>query len=141
MAKKLKSKRRRGCAAGICAPQRTQGLVASPAPGDHDLVNLSGPGLFVGAQISKQGGANDLTFVSLDIDGRSVTNISFAAVRNFGLTQQNPFGLVLLESASLLNLTIGFPTPLQFSRSLSLRVTVDEGEVVQILANVIHGRA
>jgi hypothetical protein len=31
-------------------------------------------------------GTNDLTFVSLDIDGRNVTSISFAAASNLGLT-------------------------------------------------------
>ena len=33
---------------------------------------------------------NDLTFVILDIDGRNVTNLSFAAAANGGLTQHNP---------------------------------------------------
>jgi len=103
------------------------------------LVELQGPGLFLGAHVSKQGGTNDLTFVSLDIDGRNVTSLSFAAARNLGLTQQNPYGIVLLESAALQNFTIGFPTPLRFFTSLTLSVTVNEDDVVQILANVIHG--
>ena len=118
MAEKQKSKPKRNCSRGVCRPERTQGLVGQAPQGDYDLVTLEGPGLFIAAHISKQGGTNDLTFVSLDIDGRNVTNISFAAARNMGLTQQNPYGLVLLESSSLLNLTIGFPTPLKFSHSL-----------------------
>ena len=127
------------CLGGVCDPQRTQGLLTSPAQGDHGLVTLKGPGVFVGAEVVKQGGNNDLTFVILDIDGRNVTNISYAAVRNSGLTQQNPFGLVLLGSAALDNLTIGFPSPLRYRRELTLKVTVNETGVVQILANVIHG--
>ncbi len=93
----------------------------------------------MGAEVSKQGGANDLTFVVLDIDGRNVTNISYAAAKNSALTQQNPYGLVLLESAALKNLTIGFPSPLRYKKRLKLSVTVNEPGVVQILANVIHG--
>jgi hypothetical protein len=134
-----KTRRKRRCARGVCNPERTQGLEAPAPKGDYSLVNLQGPGVFLGAHVSKQGGTNDLTFVILDIDGRNVTNLSFAAAKNLGLTQQNPYGLVLLESAGLQNMTIGFPTPLRFHSSLTLKVTVNEDDVVQILANVIHG--
>jgi hypothetical protein len=78
--------------------------------------------------------------VILDIDGRNVTNLSFAAARNLGLTQHNPYGLVLMESALVKTLTVGFPAPLRFGRTLRLSVKVNEPNVVQILANVIHGR-
>jgi len=129
------------CASGVCDPVRTQGLKAPAAKGTHDLVVLDGPGLFVAAAISKQGGANDLTFVILDIDGRNVTNLSFAAANNQGLTQHNPYGLVLLHSPVIKTMTIGFPTPLVFKRSLRLSVKVNESNVVQIVANVIRGSA
>ena len=126
----------------MCDPQRTQGLEAPAPEGDYVLVNLDGPGTFVAAEVTKQGGAGDITFVILDIDGRNVLNTSYAATRNLGLTQQNPFGLVLLETpgtATVKNLTIGFPTPLRFEENLRLSVVVREGGVVQVLANVIHG--
>lgn len=130
------------CAPGVCDPQRTQGIRA-PAPkgaAPQILVNLEGPGVFVAAHVSKQGGENDLTFVNLEIDGRNVTSISFAAARNLGFTQQNPYGLVMLQSAAVENLTIGFPVPLAFRRSLRLTAVVNENGVVQLLGNVIHGR-
>jgi len=129
------------CAAGVCDPERTQGLRAPAPNGTHALITLRGPGVFLGAEVSKQGGTNDLTFVILDIDGRNVTNLSFAAAVNQGLTQQNPYGLVLLATTALKTVTIGFPTPLLYKRSLTLSVTVNEANVVQILANVIHGAA
>ena len=103
------------------------------------LVQLKGPGVFIAAEVVKMGGDSDLTFVDLDLDGRNVTNISFAAARNTGLIQQNPYGLVLLGSRATDNLTIGFPVPLRFERELKLSVVVKEAGVVQILANVIHG--
>jgi hypothetical protein len=130
-----------GCAPGVCDPERTQGLKAPAPVGTHDLVSLSGPGVFLGAAISKQGGTNDLTFVILDIDGRNVTNLSYAGAVNEGLKEQNPYGLVLLQSPVIKTMTIGFPTPLLYRRSLKLRVTVNEPGVVQILANVVHGGA
>ena len=129
------------CARGVCDPQRTQGLRAPAPNGTHDLVTLVGPGVFLGAAITKQGGTNDLTFVILDIDGRNVENLSFAAAGNAGLTQQNPYGLVLLQSNALKTMTFGFSTPLLFQRTLRLRGTVNEPDVAQILVNVIHGAA
>ncbi len=135
--------RRRGeCVIGVCDPQRTQGLEAPAPEGDYELVNLDGPGTFVAAEVTKQGGDGDITFVILDIDGRNLVNISYAAARNAGLLQQNPFGLVLLETpgtATVKNLTIGFPTPLRYEESLRLSVVVREPGVLQVLANVIHG--
>ena len=129
------------CLTGVCAPERTQGLEASPKQGNtFVLVTLKGPGIFLGSELVKQGGNSDLTFVSLDIDGRNVVNLSYAAAANSGLTQQNPFGLVLLKSASLKNITIGFPSPLRFERELKLSAIVNEAGVVQLLANVIHGK-
>lgn len=129
------------CATGVCQPERTQGLKAPAPAGTHVLVKLRGPGVFLGAAVSKQGGASGLTFVILDLDGRNVTNFSYAAAENAGLTQPNPYGLVLLKSASLKTFTVGFPTPLRFETELKLSVTVNEPGVVQILANVIHGTA
>jgi hypothetical protein len=95
--------------------------------------------VFLVAEVVKQGGDDGLTFVSLDIDGRNVTNISFAAAGNAGLTQPNPFGLVLLPGSELTNLTIGFPSPLRYARALTLAVSINEAGVAQVLANVIHG--
>jgi hypothetical protein len=87
------------------------------------------------------GRQSDLTFVSLDIDGRNVVNLSYAAASNSGFTQANPYGLVLLQTRPLDNLTIGFPEPLAYAKELVLSVHVKEDDVVQILGNVVHGSA
>jgi hypothetical protein len=44
------------------------------------------------------------------------------------------------DTTALRNLTIGFATPLRYERELKLSVVVNEPGVVQILANVIHGK-
>ncbi len=126
---------------GVKEAERTQGLRA-PAPlGEHELVTLKGPGTFLSAEISKQGGTNDLTFIILDIDGKNVVNLSVAALKNLGLTQDNPYGLVLVESpAGIKTTTIGFSTPLYFNSELKLKVDVKEENVVQIVGNVVHGK-
>lgn len=127
------------CLTGVCAPERTQGLQAPAPKGTYPLVHLKGPGLFLAAEVTKQGGATGLTFVNLDIDGRNVVSLSYAAAENAGLTQQNPFGLVLLKAAGLKNFTIGFPVPLRYEKELKLSVVVNEDGIVQLLANVIRG--
>lgn len=127
------------CVGGVCDPERIQGLKAPAPRGTYTLVNLQGPGLFLAAHVTKQGGATGLTFVSLKIDGRSVVDLSFAAAQNWGLTQHNPYGLAVLGSGGLQNFTIGWPVPLVYKRSLTLSVLVREAGVVQIVANVIRG--
>jgi hypothetical protein len=130
---------RPGCAVGVCEPQRTQGLKAPAPKGTHSLVSLEGPGLLLSANVTKQGGLTDLTFVRLDIDNRNVVSLSFAAARNWGLGVPNPYGLQLLSGTGVESFAIGWPFPLTFSRSLKLSVTVNETGVVQIVANVVHG--
>jgi hypothetical protein len=127
------------CTDGLCDPQRVQGLKAPARKGTYDLISLEGPGLFLAAQVSKQGGLTGLTFVRLHIDGRNVVDLSFVAARNLGLTQQNPFGLVLLGTSGLQDFTFGWPVPLVYKRSLKLSVVVNETGVVQIVANVLRG--
>ena len=125
----------------VSNPERKQGLKAPVPKGKYTLVTLRGPGKFLSAEISKQGGTNDLTFIILDIDGKNVVNLSVAAAKNWGFTQHNSYGLVLLGSkAGIKTLTIGFSCPLEFKRDLILKVDVQENSVAQIVANVIHGK-
>ena len=68
MAKKKAVRRRIRCAVGVCDPSRTDGLAAPAPKGEHSLVTLRGPGVFVAAHVSKQGGNTGLTFVDLTIE-------------------------------------------------------------------------
>ncbi len=127
---------------GILSPQRTQGSVVNPAfVSIHNLVILTGPGKFICAEITKQGGSDDLTYISLDIDDVCVVSISIAELKNSGLTVNNPYGLFLLQSGGgLKTLTIGFNSPLIYQKELRLRANVEEKGINQIMANVIHGK-
>ncbi len=126
----------------ILAPVETQGLKAPAPVGDHTLLTLKGPGKFVAAEIIKQGGnGSHMTFVMLEIDGQTIVNASIAALNNWGLTQSNSYGTVLLKpSATERTVTIGYPMPLAYSKSLKLAVKVSEPGVVQIIGKVIHGQ-
>jgi hypothetical protein len=123
----------------IAGAQRTQGLVAPAVMGEHVLVKLRGPGVFVCAEVSRQGDPAGVSFVSLDLDSRNIVSVSFEAVGNWGLTQDNPYGLVRLKGSGIDTLAIGYQLPLRFERELVLKVTVQEIGIPQILANVIHG--
>ncbi len=130
------------CSGGVCDPERTQGLLVSPSRSKHVLVNLQGPGTFLSAMVTKQGGDSGITFVNLDIDGRNVVSMSFAGLQNFGLTAQNPHGVVLRGTGGpVQSVTIGWPYPLVFKKSLSLRIQVKETGVAQIIGLVVHGSA
>lgn len=129
------------CAVGACSPQITQGLKAPAPQGTYDMVSLTGPGLFLSAHVSKQGGTNGITFVSLKIDNKYVISNSFAGARNLGFTTPNPFGIQLLTGINPIeNFTIGWPFPLTFRSSLVLTVTVKENNIAQIIANVVHAK-
>lgn len=128
------------CVGGVCNPRRVQGLKAPAPRGEHVLVDIAGPGVFLAGEVVKQGGGAGLSFVSLDIDGRNVVNLSYDAARNWGLTEHNPYGVHYLSSAAgLENLTFGWPTPLVFMRSLKVSVLVRQDGVVQLLANILVG--
>ncbi|MGA9994327.1 MAG: hypothetical protein WBP93_02880 [Pyrinomonadaceae bacterium] len=105
--------------------------------GDWLLVNLKGPGIFLGAQVA-QFGPKPSTVVNLAIDGRNVVSISYADATDSGFTQQNPYGIVLLGGKKS-NLTIGFPSPLRFEKSLTLSVEVKTTAGGNIQASVVHG--
>jgi hypothetical protein len=127
------------CIGGVCDPRRVQ-TIEAPAPvGTHTLANVSGPGLFLGGHVTKQGGNTGLTFIRLVIDGRIVVDITYAAARAFAFPAQNPYGMVLLSAGAAQNLTFGWPVPLVFRRSLILTAIVNERNVAQLVGDVIVG--
>lgn len=132
------------CEAGKVASHG--GLVVDPAASStHDLVTLTGEGTFISAILTKQGGATDITFVQLIIDGQIVHDRSVAGLRNFGLTQSNPYGVAVLNGGGqpdgIDTVTIGFPCPIPFTSSLILRAVVGASDtgVVQMIGDVIAG--
>lgn len=131
------------CLGGICSPRSVQGLRApTVAKGTHELVSVKGPGVFLSARVTKQGGANGLTFVIFDIDGQPVVNFSYAAAKNVGLTQPNLSGSQICgANGTVENYVIGWPQPLVFKKSLRIAVKVNETGVIQIIANAVIGQS
>ncbi len=116
-----------------------EGLVAPAPVATHVLVDLDGPGTFVSARLVKQGGATGLTAFSLVIDGNLVVQRNIAALKNWGMTQSNPFGVSVFTNGSIDTVTIGFVQPIEFENDLIFSAIVNEAGVVQIIGTVIFG--
>jgi hypothetical protein len=129
------------CCTLVRDARKFQGLVVNPLdPSTHTLVSINGPGKFVSAELTKQGGLSGLTFVTLRIDGQSIENRSVIALKNLAMTQNNPFGVMVGTSpAGIDAVTIGFPQTLEFKNKLELEVQVAEPGVVQLIGTVIAG--
>ena len=126
----------------VLSPQVTAGSVVNPgASSTHDLVTLVGPGVFISAFGSKRGGASDSTDIGLFIDGTQVIGGNPASLRILGLTEMNPTGIAVF-SGTLDTIAIGFPVPLIFENSLTLRADVGNSDtgVQEILGRVVHGK-
>ena len=129
------------CCTLVRNTRQFEGLVVSPLdPSTHTLVTVNGPGKFVSARLTKQGGASGLTFVTLLLDGQVVEGRSIAALKNWAMTGDNRFGVVVGTSpAGIDAVTIGFPQTLEFKNNLELRVHVAEPGVAQMIGTVIAG--
>jgi hypothetical protein len=127
--------------ATIQGADQAEGLVTNPLnPSENELVWLEGPGAFVSARMVKQGGASGLTAVSLEIDGKIVVQRNVAALKNWGMTQDNPFGVAVFTAGDIDTVTIGFQQPVAFEESLLLKAIVNEDGVVQIIGTVVYGQ-
>lgn len=124
----------------IIQPKRVQGLKVSPATNKKfDLIQQNGPGVFVAAHITKQGGSNDITQVALHIDGSNVVAITYAAAGNIGLSDQNNSGIKLVKGV-VDCLSIQFNEPLFFKKECRIEIsTGSDSGVVQIVANAVIG--
>jgi len=120
------------------------GAGAKPISGEKTLVSLTGPGTLVAALLQKQGGACGLTCgltsVWLEVDGQTILDQNIIALKNLGLNQYNPFGVVVFTGPTGIDtVTIGFPQPIAFTQSLKLKTIVIEENVEQIIGRVIYG--
>jgi|GEM_PF-6259155 len=126
----------------IISPKRLQGLKASPARNKkYDLISEKGPGVFVSAIVTKQGGLNDLAQVALYIDGKNVVAITYAGADTFGLDVLNNFGIQLVKGG-VDAISIQFNEPLHFKKEMRIEFSVgsDTG-IAQALAVAVVGEA
>jgi hypothetical protein len=124
----------------ILRPRRIQGLAVGPGTGKTiDLITAPGPGVFVAAHVTKQGGTNNITQVALYIDGSNVVAITFAAADNIGLDEQNNSGIKLVNG--LVNcISIQYNEPLFFKKECRIEIkTGSDIGIHQVVANAVIG--
>ena len=124
----------------IIQPKRVQGLKVSPATNKKfDLIKQQGPGVFVAAHVTKQGGSNHITQVALYIDGVNVVAITYAAADNIGLDEQNNSGIKLVKGV-VDCISIQYNEPLFFKKECRIEIsTGSDSGVVQVVANAVIG--
>jgi hypothetical protein len=126
----------------IIQAKRVQGLKTSlPTNKKFDLIAQKGPGVFVAAHVTKQGGSNDLSQVALYIDGSNVVAITYVAAGNIGLDGQNNSGIKLVKGV-VDCLSIQYNEPLFFQKECRIEIsTGSDSGVVQVVANAVIGKS
>jgi hypothetical protein len=124
----------------ILKPKRIQGLVAAPGTGKTiNLITAPGPGVFVAAHVTKQGGTNNICQVALYIDGANVVAVTYAAADNIGLDEQNNSGVKLVNGL-VKCISIQYNEPLYFTKECRIEIkTGTDSGIAQIVANAVIG--
>jgi len=125
----------------VLGAKRVQGL--SVAPGINKVINAikqKGPGVFVSAFVTKQGGTNDITQVALYIDGVNVVALTYAGADNFGMDEQNNSGIKLVKG-TVDCISIQFNEPLYYAKECKIEInTGSDSGIAQIVAVAVLGR-
>ena len=124
----------------ILSPRRVQGLRASPTRNKtFDLIKEKGPGVFVSAIVTKQGGLNDLSQVALYIDSKNVVAITYAGADTFGLDALNNFGVQLVKGG-VDAISIQFNEPIFYKKEMRIEFSVgNDIGIAQVLAIAVVG--
>lgn len=126
----------------LAFPGITFEVLAPPTSSVVDLLSIAGPGTFVSALVDFSGSdVNQIedADVSIILDGNFIFNFDLAGLLDLGLTEANPYGVMITESGN--TMSIGFPVPLAFHNDLILRVSFNSGfsQITEVQAVIFHG--
>jgi hypothetical protein len=92
--------------------------------------HVLGAGWFHAVEITKRGGSNDDTAVTLELDGESIITTSFADLKNPMMEINTPFMIVNVRaSGDTRTMTIWYAPELKFRAMAAVRVDVQEDGV------------
>ena len=104
--------------------------VGSTASGAGAAIQVIGAGYFHAAEIVKQGGSNDNTNVTLELDGEAVFTNSFATLKDPWRELATRFIVINVRTqGNTSTMTIWYSPELKFRGILALRVGVHEDGV------------
>lgn len=111
----------------------SQREVGATPSGESASMNIFGAGWFRVAEVTKLGGKDDKTYVTLEIDGVEVFSTSFSALKNPWMQLNTAFIVAHVRSngdASVM--TVWYSPELKFRMAANLRVDVEEDGVESI---------
>jgi hypothetical protein len=104
--------------------------VGATALGEQARFHVLGAGWFGAAEIVKQGGTNDATYVTVELDGAEMITTSFASLKNPWMQLNTPYLVANVRSdGHTSTMTIWYSPELKFRAIMALRVTVEEDGV------------
>lgn len=107
--------------------------VGATASGESAHLNIIGAGWFRAAEVTKLGGSNDNTTVTLEIDGIEVFSTTFSALKNPWMQLNTSFIVANVRSEGDTSvMTVWYSPELKFRVAANLRVDVDEEGVESI---------
>lgn len=104
--------------------------IGSTAPGKEATMHVLGAGWIHAVEIVKQGGSDDNTFVTLELDGQEMITASFAGLKNPWMQLDTPFMVAKVTTAGdTSTMTIWYSQELKFKAIVALRIDVEEDGV------------
>ncbi len=113
---------------------------ATPS-GETATFHLIGAGWLRSAVITKRGGTDDSTMVSLEIDGQDVFKTTFSNLKNPMMQINTPFIVANVKTVDGVDrMTIWYSPEMKFRGMLLVRVDVKEDEVEDVRMRVIMNK-
>ncbi|KPK27289.1 MAG: hypothetical protein AMJ66_11250 [Betaproteobacteria bacterium SG8_40] len=107
------------------------------ASGETATFHLIGAGWLRSAVITKRGGRDDKTMVSLEVDGKDVFTSSFANLKNPMMQINTPYLIANVKTVDGVDLmTVWYSPEVKFRGMLLLRVDVEEEGVEDVRMRV-----
>jgi len=104
--------------------------VGPTAAGKDAAIQVLGAGWFHAAEVVKEGGSTDNTYVTLELDGQQIVSTSFANLKNQWMQLSTPYIVLNVKTDGNKNtMTIWYAPELKFRGIAALRIEVQEDGV------------
>jgi len=114
----------------------------STSPGDTVAMDRFGGGWFRAAEIVKEGGSSDETYVTLALDGQEMISTSFAVLRNPWMQLSTPYLVANVRiEGNTRRMTIWYSQELRFMYMVSVHVDVQEQGVDSVHMQAVMNKA
>lgn len=115
-------------------------LGTTPAAEDPAITVLGG-GFFHAASVLKQGGSDDSTLVTIELDGEAVFSNSFSNLKNPWMQMASPLFLAKVHSeGNASTMTIWYSPELRFRRIMAVRIAVREDGVQNLRVRAVMNK-